>query len=133
MYIEKILENHTFHNGNVLVCVEIKLSAMTLNAIKPNSNKQSLSTFAAELDKAKKKLVKVSNESKYKDCLKQSVIVDEHCNPQPYLVEEDDLELQNVIEDFKHDSKGSSLNNGILYPCRVYFTFHESRIVSTIK
>ena len=82
--------------------------------------------------KAKKVIVKTNSKSEFNEFVGRVVIVEDNCMPEIKTIENDPIDLQNVIKDFKHDFKvGDSINNGILYPINIYFTIKEYQIVMT--
>lgn len=127
-----VLENVLVHNQNVLVKCHIQLGTFVLNGLTGNKTDKVSQSLSDAINKAEKIIIKTNNKSEFKEFIGKVVIVEDNCMPEIKTIENDPIDLQNVIKDFKHDFKvGDSINNGILYPINIYFTIKEYQIVMT--
>lgn len=132
METKNVLKGINVHNQNVLVKVNVKLGTLVLNGLVGNRNEKVSQSLSDAIAKADKVIVATSTESKFNEFIGKAVIIEDNAVPEMKSIEADELDLNNVLIDFKHDFKpGMSLNNGILYPVNIYFTIKEYQIIMT--
>ena len=132
--------NLKLQNNQVLICVEGTVSTLQLNTLaseKGQANGNIVDKFFKELAKNKKTIIKTSSKValEYPDIyVGEEVVFNGYGNPNAIFVADDPCELDNVIDNFKFDSKDKSFTNnviGINYKIRCYYTFEASAIILT--
>lgn len=132
----------TLHNNHVLVCIEGNVTTLQLNTLiseKGADNAKVTEKFFKDLAKNPKTIVKCSDKVikdypnlNFGDYIK----FNDYGNPSAIFVETDPYELDNVIQNFKHDSKDKSFNMNTIghnYKVRCYYTYEASAIILTKK
>lgn len=134
--------NIKLHNNHVLVCVEGSVSTLQLTTLaseKGNANSTIVDKFFKDLAKNDKIIVSISEKVNrdYPDLQSGDIVVfNNYGNPNAIFNADDPCELDNVIEDFKHDSKDKTFASnviGINYKVRCYYTFEAQAIILTKK
>ena len=125
-------------NNHVLVCVEGIINTAQLNNLSSTidaANKNTATEFFKDLAKNPKTIVKISNKitSEYPELeFGDYIKFNDYGDPQAIFVEEDPLELDNVIANYKHDSKDvkfvTSLTS-IKYTIRCYYSYEAGSII----
>lgn len=132
METNNVLKGIEVHNQNVLVKASVKLGTFVLNGLVGNKTDKVSQSLSDAIGKTDKVIVATAKDSKLKDFVGKAVIIEDTASPEMKSIEADELDLNNVLKDFKHDFKqGQSLNNGILYPINIYFTIKEYQVVMT--
>ena len=115
------------HNNHVLVYVEGTVSTAELNVLineQGKDNKSVTDKFFAGLMSNPKIILKVSKKvaEEYPEIeVGDKIQFNDYGNPRAIFVEEDAHELDNLIEDYKHDKKDKSFNCIIVYyNCRIF-------------
>ena len=141
--VENVLDycsNITLHNNHVLVYVEGTVSTAELNVLvneQGKDNKSVTDKFFAGLMSNPKIILKVSDqvaENYPKIKVGDKIQFNDYGNPRAIFVEEDAHELDNLIEDYKHDKKDKSFNAntiGFNYTVRCYYTYEASATILT--
>jgi len=132
----------TLHNNHVLVCIEGTVGTLqltTLSAEKQNANSNIVDNFFKDLAKNPKTIVKASNKAyiEYPELFFGDMILfNMYGNPTAIFIENDPCELDNVIKNFKFDSKDRKFTttlSSVDYKVRCYYTFEASSIILTKK
>lgn len=130
----------TLHNNQLLICVEGTVSTMQLNTLaseKGQANSTIIDKFFKDLAKNDKVIVKTSKKVKdeYPDIASGDYVVfNGYGNPNAIFVSNDPFELDNVIDNFRHDSKDIKFTTTLTsqkYKVRCYYTFEASSIILT--
>lgn len=141
--VENVLDycsNITLHNNHVLIYVEGTVSTAQLNVLvseQGKDNKSVTDKFFAELMSNPKIVLKVSDkaaENYPKIKVGDKIQFNDYGNPRAVFVEADRNELDNLIEDYKHDKKDKSFNAntiGFNYTVRCYYTYEASATILT--
>lgn len=128
------------HNNHVLVYVEGTVSTAELNVLineQGKDNKSVTDKFFAGLMSNPKIILKVSKKvaEEYPEIeVGDKIQFNDYGNPRAIFVEEDRNELDNLIEDYKHDKKDKSFNAntiGFNYTVRCYYTYEASATILT--
>lgn len=138
--VQDYCSNINLHNNQVLVYVEGQVSTLQLNTLaseKSQANSNIVDKFFKDLAKSDKIIVKTSKKVllEYPEISTGDIVVfNAYGNPNAIYNKEDPFELDNVIDNFKHDSKDKAFANnviGINYKVRCYYTFEASSIILT--
>ena len=128
------------HNNHVLVYVEGTVSTAELNVLvneQGKDNKSVTDKFFAGLMSNPKIILKVSKQvsEAYPEIkVGDKIQFNDYGNPRAVFVEADRNELDNLIEDYKHDKKDKSFNAntiGFNYTVRCYYTYEASATILT--
>lgn len=141
--VENVLDycsNITLHNNHVLIYVEGTVSTAQLNVLvseQGKDNKSITDKFFAELMSNPKIVLKVSDqaaENYPKIKVGDKIQFNDYGNPRAVFMTDDPNELDNLIEDYKHDKKDKSFNAntiGFNYTVRCYYTYEASATILT--
>jgi len=123
--------------GNaILVRATVKVSSTTLYGIKlkQDANNKNIKDFYDELSIADKVIVKVSSEieNSEKFELGKRVIYSNYGNVTTVTNKDDEHDLDNVIENYLHDSKDVTFpKTGVTYLCHGYYIIDAPFILAT--
>jgi hypothetical protein len=141
--VENVLDycsNIILHNNHVLIYVEGKVSTSELNVLineQGKDNKSVTDKFFAELMSNHQIVVKVSKQvaENYPEIkIGDRIQFNAYGNPRAIFMDTDPNELDNLIEDYKHDKKDKSFNTntiGFNYTVRCYYTYEASATILT--
>jgi len=141
--LESVCSHITLHGNSMLVCLESKATTLQLSNLVSLNLKDpatmqnpTLKSLFKDLGQADRIIVKLSETvmAEHPNIkLGDSAIFNNYSQPISFINTEDKLDLENVINDYKYDSKGKTdLNKiGISYPIHAYYIYEAQFLIVT--
>jgi hypothetical protein len=136
-----LVSHFKLQNNTVMVVLESSISTLQLNTLlykDGNDNQKALNSFYEQLGSSAKTLVAMSAKVKedYPELqIGDNLLFNEYGNPKSIVNTKDEYDLDNVIENYKHDKQDASFSSntiGVKYKVRAYYIYLATSILTTI-